>query len=132
MDLKTGLEIAGFSIVVITNIVGIVAIFTTLKNRLSFLTDLFHASVLDNKAQIVRCETMHQRHFDHAANTGIHQESMSKDTLTLHFSTMQSDIKTLGEQFANHSKQDMEIFNSVNENLQKIRDRLPPNTGAIA
>lgn len=132
MTLEQGLEIAGFSIVLVTNIVGIVALFTTTRNKLSFLTDLFKASVVEGKAQVLRCDGLHQRHFDHSANTGIHQESMSKDMLSLHFSNMQADIKTLGEQFAAHSKQDMEIFQSVNDNLQKIRDRMPPTNGVIA
>jgi hypothetical protein len=132
LDFKDGLLIAGFAIGVATNVATVVAIFTTVRNKLAFLTETFAAFVVDNKSQIVRLDGLHERHFSHQANTGIHQESMSKDTLALHFSSIEANIRTLGEQFASHSREDMEVFRSVNENLNKIRERLPSKNGAPA
>lgn len=125
------IKLWGFVILVGSNLIAIVVMLTTMRNKLSYLSDLFSLAVADGKAQIIRQDAIHAQHFAHAANTGIHQESMSKDTLTLHFSSMESQIKTLGEQFAMHSRDDMEVMRALKEELGRIRERLPA-LGAVA
>lgn len=124
MDLKTGIEIAGFALLVISNLVVIVSVFTGIRKDVGFLRTLYTQSAEHTKIEIARIDGLNEKHFAHAANTGIHQESMSKDTLTLHFSTMNASILALTEQFRAHTEEDMTVIRTIGGDLKEIRERL--------
>jgi hypothetical protein len=123
MDMGAKIALAGVLLAVLTSVVSVVAIVIGMRKDVSFLRSLYTQSVKDTKDQVERMDKLHQRHFDHAANTGIHQESMSKETLSLHFTTMQATIQGLSQQFTRHTEEDMAIFRDINLNLKEIRNR---------
>ncbi len=125
MDLKINMEMLAFLGGLLTNLIVVVVMFTTMRNRLGFLFQLFQDALKDSKAQVLKFDLLHQRHFDHAANTGIHQESMSRETLAVHFQTLELATNGLATQFRSHTEEDMEVFRSISKDLQDIRDRLP-------
>jgi len=116
------IKLWGFVILVASNVVAVVVMLTTMKNKLTFLTELFQSSCVEAKEQVRRQDALHAQHFAHAANTGIHQESMSKETISVHFASMESSIRTLSSQFEKHSTEDMEVFKEINSHLSALRE----------
>ena len=118
MDLKNKIELVLAIIATVSVVVSVVAVFTTVRNKLDFLTQLFQAAV-------ARFDIYHKQHFDHAANTGIHQESMSKDMLALHFENLKSTIAAQSSQLAKHVADDMEVLRDIRDELKRIHAVLP-------
>ena len=125
MDLKINVEMLAFVGGLLTNLIVVVVIFTTMRNKLAFLSQLFRDALRDWKTQVEQFNKLHQKHFDHAANTGIHQESMNRETLSVHFQTLEAATTGLANQFRSHTEEDMEVFRSISADLRQIRDRLP-------
>lgn len=125
MDLKSGIELGGFAILVLTNLVLIVAAFTGIRKDVGFLKTLHASFVEETTREIVRLDNHHQKHFDHAANTGIHQESMSKESIGLHFRGIEETVKSLGEQIRTHAEEDRGSFRDIEQDLKEISGRLP-------
>lgn len=116
MNIPLNAASIGVMILLLVNLVTVVTGYTNLRrdaksNKES--TALVAATVL----------TLSNRYDTHVSNSGIHQESMSREAITLHMSLITAQLTNLTAEFKQHSIADMEIFKEIRTDLKTLTDR---------
>ncbi len=103
-------------IVLISNLVLIIAGYTNLKRDAASNKDATIALAVTVNALSIKYDS-------HVGNSGIHQESMSREAIGLHFQAATAQIATLVKAFADHSKEDMDVFRGIQADLKILTER---------
>lgn len=70
------------------------------------------------------CNTKHDHHYAHEANTGIHQEALSEKVTNVMFGNTADQIRTLTALIKQHTADDMEVLRDIRTEIQNLANKI--------
>jgi len=113
----------GFALAFIANLVIVVKSYTTMGNKIDFLSQLQKTAADERQKAFDKFDKMHGEHYGHARETPIHQVALSRETTLAYFEKGSQQMDNLHGMIKSHTEDDMRELKKIGDGLERLNER---------